>query len=97
MRRKIQRYYWLFRELARGVGAVCPAQQPAQSGTWENVKDRFEQQNPTLLADKLSVDESKADEITAFLRPNPEFNLTVDGTQIAPNQGVWKPFAGTFE
>src|SRR5208337_2690221 len=24
-------------------------------------------------------------------------NLTVDGTQIAPNQGVWKPFAGTFE
>src|SRR5208282_3092254 len=97
MRRKIQRYYWLFLVLALGVAADSSAQQPAQSWTWEKVKDRFELNNPTLLADKLSVDESKADEITAFLRPNPEFNLTVDGTQIAPNQGVWKPFAGTFE
>jgi cobalt-zinc-cadmium efflux system outer membrane protein len=50
-----------------------------------------------LLADKLSIDESKAEEITAFLRPNPTFTLSADGTQIAPSQGVWKPFAGTFE
>jgi len=80
-----------------GVAADLSAQQPPQSLTWENVKDRFELNNPTLLADKLSVDESKAQEITAFLRPNPEFNLTADGTQIAPNKGVWRPFAGTFE
>jgi outer membrane protein, heavy metal efflux system len=97
MRRKIQRYCWLFLVLALGVAADSSAQQPAQSWTWENVKDRFELNNPTLLADKLSVDESKAEEITAFLRPNPEFNLTADGTQIAPNKGVWRPFAGTFE
>ncbi|MGB8775441.1 MAG: TolC family protein, partial [Terriglobales bacterium] len=97
MRRKVQRYYWLFLVLALGVAANSSGQQPPQSWTWEKVKDRFELNNPTLLADKLSVDESKADEITAFLRPNPEFNLTVDGTQITPNQGVWKPFAGTFE
>src|SRR5208337_1124337 len=97
MRRKIQRYYWLFLVLALGVAADSSAQQPAQSWTWEKVKDRFELNNPTLLADKLSVDESKADEITAFLRPNPEFNLTVDGTQIAPYKGVWEPLAGTFE
>jgi cobalt-zinc-cadmium efflux system outer membrane protein len=50
-----------------------------------------------LLADKLSVDEVKAEEITAYFRPNPDFNLTVDGTQIAPHNGVWQPFAGTFE
>jgi cobalt-zinc-cadmium efflux system outer membrane protein len=50
-----------------------------------------------LLADRLSIDESKAEEITAFLRPNPTFTLSADGTQIAPSQGVWKPFAGTFE
>jgi outer membrane protein, heavy metal efflux system len=61
------------------------------------VKDRFEQSNPTLLADKLSVDESRAQEITAFLRPNPQFTLSADGTQIAPHDGVWRPFAGTFE
>jgi len=65
--------------------------------TWQNVRDRFEANNPTLLADKLNIDEAKAQEITAYLRPNPTFNLTLDGTQIAPNKGEWRPFAGTFE
>lgn len=79
------------------------AQTPGQASpqpltlTWQNVRDRFETQNPTLRADKLSVDESKAEEITAYLRPNPTLSLTADGTQIAPNKGVWRPFAGTFE
>src|ERR1700674_1106822 len=68
-----------------------------QALTWEQVRLRFEQSNPTLLADKLSIDESKAQEITAFLRPNPTFTLSADGTQIAPDKGVWRPFAGTFE
>jgi len=68
-----------------------------QALTWEQVRARFEQSNPTLLADKLSVDESRAQEITAFLRPNPTFTLSADGTQIAPEKGVWRPFAGTFE
>ncbi len=65
--------------------------------TWDDIRQRFEQNNPTLLADKLSVDESRAQEITAFLRPNPNLSLLVDGTQIAPDKGVWQPFAGTFE
>jgi cobalt-zinc-cadmium efflux system outer membrane protein len=65
--------------------------------TWEEVRQRFEQSNPTLLADKLSIDESKAQQITAFLRPNPTFTLSADGTQIAPNKDVWRPFAGTSE
>jgi hypothetical protein len=47
-----------------------------QALTWEQVRTRFEQSNPTLLADKLSVDESRAREITAFLRPNPTFTLS---------------------
>ena len=49
---------------------------------------RVEQQ--TLLADKLSIDESRAQEITTFLRPNPTLSLTIDGTQIAPERGVWR-------
>ena len=65
--------------------------------TWEQVRARFEASNPQLLADQLNVEESKAQEITAFLRPNPNFDFTVDGTQIAPHNGVWQPFAGTFE
>jgi outer membrane protein, heavy metal efflux system len=32
----------------------------------------------------------------AYLRPNPGMTLTMEGTQIAPNNGVWKPLAGTF-
>src|SRR5580704_17056400 len=76
------------------VSSAAGAQQVL---TWEQVRQRFEQNNPTLLADSLNVDESRAEEITAFLRPNPQFSLTADGTQIAPEKGVWKPFAGTFE
>jgi len=43
------------------------------------------------------VDEMKAEEITAFLRPNPQFTLLADGTQIAPHDGIWQPFRGTYE
>ena len=68
-----------------------------QAWNWEQVKQRFIQNNPTLQADRLNVEESKAQEITAYLRPNPSLNLTADGTQIAPNKGVWQPFAGTSE
>ena len=68
-----------------------------KSLTWEQVRERFETSNPTLLAGKLNVDESKAQEITAFLRPNPTFTVSADGTQIVPHKGVWQPLAGTFE
>jgi len=79
------------------LGAQQTQAPPTEPLTWEQVKDRFETNNPTLLADKLNIDESKAQEITAFLRPNPDLTLTADGTQIAPQNGVWRPFAGTFE
>jgi len=63
--------------------------------TWEQVRQRFEQNNPTLLAGKLGIDESKAQEITAYLRPNPNLTLSTDGTQISRYKGVWQPFTGT--
>ncbi|HEV2988520.1 MAG TPA: TolC family protein [Candidatus Angelobacter sp.] len=63
--------------------------------TWQEVRDKFEASNPTLQAGKLNIDESKAQEITAYLRPNPQFTQTADGTQIAPFQGTWRPFSGT--
>ena len=79
------------------VATSLAASAQQRSYTWEQIRDKFEASNPTLLADKLNIDEAKAEEITADLRPNPAFNLTVDGTQIAPHNGVWQPFAGTFE
>lgn len=68
-----------------------------QALTWEQVKAKFEAVNPVLKADAANVEEMKAEEITAFLRPNPQFTLSVDGTQIAPKNGVWTPFKGTTE
>jgi cobalt-zinc-cadmium efflux system outer membrane protein len=63
--------------------------------TWEQIKAKFEAANPALRADELNVEEMKAEEITAFLRPNPQFTASEDGTQLAPHSGVWQPLVGT--
>jgi cobalt-zinc-cadmium efflux system outer membrane protein len=109
MRSKTNRGVWLLPLLALGVAAALfaqqptppPAPRPVQSWTWDQVKDRFEVDNPTLLAGKLNIDELKAEEITANLRPNPNLQLNAD--QIDPfNSGPSHgPFAyllttGTF-
>ena len=73
-----------------------PTQNATQAWTWEQVKGRFEANNTTLAASRLNVDELRAQEITARLRPNPNFTISADGTQITPSNGVWRPFAGTF-
>lgn len=65
--------------------------------TWQQVKDKFEATNPILKSAQLSIDESRAAEITAFLRPNPDIGLSTDGTQLARYAGVWRPFVGTQE
>jgi cobalt-zinc-cadmium efflux system outer membrane protein len=65
--------------------------------TWEEIRDRFSSVNPTLKANALNIEESRAAEITAYLRPNPDFSLSVDGVQITRNQGVWTPFSGVVE
>ena len=69
------------------------------SMTWDQVRQRFDQNNPTLLAGELNIDESKAQEITAFLRPNPQFTVSSDGTQVLPTGGgnPWQPFVSTYE
>ena len=100
MRRKLLRSCGFALLAAAAALAQAMAQSsraPHEAWTWEQVKIHFDINNPTLQADKLSIDESKAQEITAFLRPNPTFNFTLDGTQISPDQGVWRPFAGTYE
>jgi outer membrane protein, heavy metal efflux system len=75
-------------------GSPASAQQAL---TWDQVKAKFEAVNPALRADADNVDEMRAEEITAFLRPNPQFTISVDGNQAAPHNGVWTPFKGTTE
>lgn len=53
--------------------------------TWQEVRDKFEAANPTLRAGQIAIDESRAQEITANLRPNP--NLTILADQIDPFSG----------
>ena len=65
--------------------AFAQARAPQPPLSWEQVRQRFEQNNPILLASKLTIDESKAQEITAYLRPNPALSLTAD--QINPFSG----------
>ena len=80
MQKTLRRYSALF--LLLGLCVEAKAQQPL---TWEQVRSRFETNNPTLLAGEINVSESKAEEITANLRPNP--NLSLLGDQIDPFPG----------
>jgi cobalt-zinc-cadmium efflux system outer membrane protein len=71
-----------------------------ESLTWSEAKTKFQAANPALKADALGVDEMKAAETTAYLRPNPGIGLSSDGLQIvphsAPGQGThWLPLTGT--
>jgi cobalt-zinc-cadmium efflux system outer membrane protein len=65
------------------LAAVCSERGLAQRAlTWQEVRDRFQATNPTLRAGQIGVEEARAQEITAFLRPNPTLSLFAD--QIDP-------------
>jgi cobalt-zinc-cadmium efflux system outer membrane protein len=76
--------------LVAGVVANAAAQ---ASLTWTEVRARFEANNPTLRAGTLGIDESRADEVTAYLRPNP--GLSVPGF-LVNLRGV-PPDTGRFQ
>ncbi|MBZ5576574.1 MAG: TolC family protein [Acidobacteriia bacterium] len=67
-----------------GLAVSCglPAAFAQTALTWQQVKDRFEAANPTLQAAQINVLESKAQEVTAYLRPNPDFTAAID--QVNP-------------
>jgi cobalt-zinc-cadmium efflux system outer membrane protein len=73
--------------------AFLPAAVSAQTSlNWQQIKDRFEAVNPTLHAARLNIDESRASEITAYLRPNPSLTGTID--QINPFANIASPVSG---
>src|SRR5712691_12169239 len=90
------RWSWSRLCLAFSVSTMLAGSAFAQKAlTWEEVRAKFEAANPTLRAGQIGIDESKAQEITAYLRPNPGLTLSTDGTQISRYKGVWQPFTGT--
>jgi cobalt-zinc-cadmium efflux system outer membrane protein len=73
---------WVVFAAATVPGAYAQAQAPL---TWQQVRSKFEAANPTLRAGQINIDESKAAEITAYLRPNPAFSFSMD--QLQPFTG----------
>ena len=73
---------WLASLVTALLAQTCLAQKAL---TWQEVRDKFEVANPSLLAGQIGVDESRANEITAYLRPNP--NLAILADQIDPFPG----------
>ncbi len=86
------RSVWMVVAIAVTVPTGAFAQQAL---TWQQVRAQFEANNPSLRAGRISIDESKAQEVTAFLRPNPSMTTTID--QIAPfNANPYRPFGSAL-
>jgi len=78
--------------LPGGLATVCLAQSGAL--TWEQVRERFRVNNPSLLAGETGIQESRANEVTAGLRPNPQISFVADEFRLFhPNP--LQPFQNT--
>jgi cobalt-zinc-cadmium efflux system outer membrane protein len=82
---------------------LAPAVFAQTSLTWQQIKDKFEASNPTLRAAQLNIDESRAEEITAYLRPNPSIGTGLDQVVLFSTQPsqhsdaqVYRPLAYNF-
>ncbi len=77
------------------TAGLIPSALAQHSFTWQEIREKFEATNPTLQAARIGIDESRAEEITAYLRPNPDATVTVD--QIDPfSTNPYRPFANTL-
>ncbi|HWB85958.1 MAG TPA: TolC family protein [Bryobacteraceae bacterium] len=64
--------------------------------TWADAKQQLLAANPTLRASRIEIQQARADEITANLRPNPD--LTVSSDQFNPFTGnPYRPFSDTIQ
>jgi len=82
----MKRLVWYLFILFVVVGCPTKGLFAQQALTWREVREKFEANNPNLLAARTGIDESRAQEITAYLRPNPTFTASVD--QLHP----WKSY-----
>ena len=57
---------------------LAPCALAQRAFNWPEIRDKFEATNPTLRAGQIGIAESRAQEITANLRPNPDVTGTLD-------------------
>ncbi len=94
----MKRQFPFLRFLFLLLGGLLASDLRAQRAlTWADVREKFASANPTLKAAQLNIDEGRAAEITAYLRPNPDISLSADGFQITRNNGIWRPLSGVVE
>src|ERR1700693_5287683 len=62
--------------VATGFASFCCAQ--PRPLTWNEIRERFRVNNPNLLAGETGIQESRANEVTAGLRPNPTLSFVAD-------------------
>ncbi|HET9321077.1 MAG TPA: TolC family protein [Bryobacteraceae bacterium] len=63
--------------------------------TWPEIREKFASSNPALQAGQIGISESRAQEITAYLRPNPDLTGTID--QINPfTPNPYQPLASAL-
>ena len=74
-------------------GALGESAQAQKALTWPEVRAKFEAANPTLQAGQIGVDEFRARETTAYLRPNPSLSLLADQIDPFPGGPAHGPFA----
>jgi outer membrane protein, heavy metal efflux system len=60
------------------IGVCAENGSAQQTFTWLELRDKFEANNPTIVAGRIGIDESRANETTAYLRPNPNATGVLD-------------------
>jgi cobalt-zinc-cadmium efflux system outer membrane protein len=70
------------------ITGVCSNGFAQQVLTWNQVQQRFLTANPTLQAGQLTIEEAKANEVTAGLRPNPQLSISTDQYQFYSSGGT---------
>ncbi len=76
------RHYW---RAVMVLALAGPGARAQITLNWEQVRERFQTNNPALAAGRINIEENRANEITAGLRPNPTLSLVSD---------QWRMFSG---
>jgi len=82
--------------LSTAAGLLAQSANPQHALSWQETQARFKANNPALLAGQVTIDESRADEVTAYLRPNPDLSFGWDQLtpfHTDPLRPVWQSYA----
>jgi cobalt-zinc-cadmium efflux system outer membrane protein len=90
----MRRHVWRALVCFAAVGLSVHSATAQHALSWSEVRERFERNNQQLLASRLTIEEARANEVTAGLRPNPQFNGVFDQFHIL-NPNPLQPFGNS--